>query len=64
MTVETAIPEQARLASTFRPSAAVELRANGGTGALPLDRLRAGSATGDAVRGGPARAMDGLEVLR
>lgn len=64
MTVETAVPEQARLAFTFPPSAAVELRANGGTGALPLNRLQAGSATGDAMRGEPARAMDRREVLR
>ncbi len=64
MIVETTIAEQARPANTFPPTAAVELRANSGTGALPLNRLQAGSATDDAMRGDPARAMDGREVLR
>ena len=64
MVVETTIPEQARSAFTVPSGAAVELRANGGTGALPLNQLQAGSATGDAMRGEPARAMNGREVLR
>ena len=62
MVVETTIPEQARSAFTVPSGAAVGLRANGGTGALPLNQ--AGSATGDAMRGEPARAMNGREVLR
>jgi len=56
--------EQARPAGAHPPSAAIELRADGGTGALPLDRPQARSATGDAMRAELARTMDGLEVLQ
>ncbi len=46
------------------PSTAIELRADGGTGGLPLDRPQARSATGDAMRAELAWTMDGLEVLQ
>jgi len=62
MIVETTTPEQARSTFTFPSGVAVELRANGGTGALPLDRPQARSATGDAMRAELARTMDDLEV--
>ena len=64
MIVETTIPEQARPANTFPPTAAVELRANGGIAALPPDQPQARDADGDARRAEPRAGMDGLEVLR
>ncbi len=62
MIVETTIAEQARPANTFPPTAAVELRANGGIAALLPDRPQARDADGNARRAEPARTMDGLEV--
>ncbi len=58
------MPEQARPTGAHPPSTAIELGADGGTGALPLDRPHARSATGDAMRAELARAMNGREVLR
>ena len=64
MIAETTIPEQARPANTFPPTAAGELRANGGIAALLPDQPQARDADGDARRAEPARTMDGLEVLQ
>ena len=64
MIAEITMPEQARPTGAHPPSTAIELRADGGTGALPLDRPQARSATGGAMRAGLARTMDGLEVLQ
>ncbi len=64
MIVETTIPEEARPANTFPPTAAVELRANGGIATLLPDQPQARNANGDARRTEPARTTDGLEVLQ
>jgi len=64
MIAEIATPEQAHPAGAHPPSTAIELRADGGTGALPLDRPQARSATGDAMRAELAGTMDRLEVLQ
>ena len=64
MIVETTTPEQACRAGAHAPPPAIEIRANGGIGAPLPDQPQARNATGDAMHGEPAQAMDGREVLR
>ena len=64
MIAEITMPQQARATGAHPPSTAIELRADPGPGALPLDRPQARSAPGEAMRAELARTMDGLEVLQ